>query len=137
MSATGCRPTPQRLGSLSSKVLISVLLLRPVLGQSPQQPILSSDTQQSYAKLCGGCHGADARGTQQGPGLAGSPSVRARSEQNLRSVIRNGIPSAGMPGFDLPAAGIDGSRKSGCVVERFGRGEHRSWRSRGRQAVFF
>lgn len=108
MSATGCRPTPQRLGSLSSKVLISVLLLRPVLGQSPQQPILSSDTQQSYAKLCGGCHGADARGTQQGPGLAGSPSVRARSKQNLSSVIRNGIPSAGMPGFDLPAAGIDG-----------------------------
>ncbi len=67
----------------------------------------TSDIQQTYVTRCGGCHGDDGRGTQQGPALAGSPSVRARSAQSLRTVIRNGIPAAGMPAFDLPAATID------------------------------
>ena len=60
-----------------------------------------------YAKLCAGCHGADAHGTQQGPGLAGNPSVRRRSAQRLRRLIQNGIPAAGMPSFDLPADALD------------------------------
>lgn len=33
--------------------------------------------------------------------------MRRRSIQNLRNVIRNGIPAAGMPAFDLPAGTID------------------------------
>src|SRR6266508_3838530 len=65
------------------------------------------DIQQTYSKLCSGCHGDDARGTHQGPGLAANPSVRARSAQSLRNVIRNGIPAAGMPAFDLPADTLD------------------------------
>ncbi|MCX6595780.1 MAG: c-type cytochrome, partial [Acidobacteria bacterium] len=85
-------------------------------GQTPAptataQPITTAqqiaNTQQTYEKLCGGCHGADARGTQQGPGLAGNPGVRRRSAANLRNVIQKGIPAAGMPGFDLPAATLD------------------------------
>src|SRR4051794_11724918 len=62
---------------------------------------------QTYSKLCAGCHGDDARGTQQGPGLAGNISVRRRSPQNLRSIIHNGVPAAGMPAFDLPDATVD------------------------------
>ena len=65
------------------------------------------DVQQTYAKLCSGCHGEDAHGTQQGPGLAGNPWVRRRSVQSLRNVIRNGVPAAGMPPFDLPQTTID------------------------------
>src|SRR5919198_5393993 len=77
-------------------------VLSPVLGaQNPP------DIQQTYSKLCGGCHGDNARGTQQGPGLAGNPSLRGRSPQSLRNVIRNGIPAAGMPAFDLPADTLD------------------------------
>ncbi len=60
-----------------------------------------------WSKLCAGCHGEDARGTQQGPGLAGNPGVRRRSAQNLRNVILRGIPAAGMPGFSLPDAEVD------------------------------
>src|SRR5918999_1705600 len=67
----------------------------------------SPDIQQTYSTRCGGCHGDDGRGTQQGPALAGSPSVRARSAQSLRNVIRNGVPAAGMPAFDLPDGTID------------------------------
>src|SRR3989475_11274071 len=86
-------------------------VLSPVLwAQNPP------DIQQTYSKLCGGCHGDDARGTQQGPGLAGSPSVRARSAQSLRNVIRNGIPAAGMPAFDLPADTLDALAPMICSV---------------------
>ncbi|HET8546538.1 MAG TPA: c-type cytochrome, partial [Bryobacteraceae bacterium] len=76
-------------------------------GQNPPAGPPLADIKQTYAKLCSGCHGADARGTQQGPGLAGNVSVRRRSIQRLRSVIRNGIPAAGMPGFDLPDGTLD------------------------------
>jgi PQQ-dependent dehydrogenase (methanol/ethanol family) len=62
---------------------------------------------QTYAKLCSGCHGDDARGSQQGPGLAGNLRLRRRSAQNLRNVIERGIPSAGMPGFPLAPAEMD------------------------------
>jgi PQQ-dependent dehydrogenase (methanol/ethanol family) len=67
----------------------------------------AADPQETYAKLCAGCHGADALGSQQGPGLAGNPGVRRRSAQNLRNVIVRGIPAAGMPGFPLPDATLD------------------------------
>ena len=33
--------------------------------------------------------------------------MRGLSRQSLRNVIRNGIPAAGMPAFDLPAGTID------------------------------
>ncbi|MCX6593472.1 MAG: PQQ-binding-like beta-propeller repeat protein [Acidobacteria bacterium] len=72
--------------------------------QTPATPV---DAQQTYEKLCGGCHGLDARGTQQGPGLAGNPSVRRRSAASVRNVIQKGVPAAGMPGFELPAATLD------------------------------
>jgi PQQ-dependent dehydrogenase (methanol/ethanol family) len=85
---------------MTKGLLIGALVLSPaLLAQTPAT--------QTYAKLCAGCHGADARGTQQGPGLAGNATVRRRSVANLRRVISNGIPAAGMPAFDLPAETID------------------------------
>ncbi len=87
-------------------ILLAALVATPLLGQSPPTPS-NADIKQTYAKLCAGCHGDDARGTQQGPGLAGNPWVRRRSVQSLRTVIRNGVPAAGMPAFDLPSGTID------------------------------
>ncbi len=87
-----------RLGAIVITVLLS-----PVLRAQQNTP----DIQQTYSTRCGGCHGDDGRGTEQGPALAGSPSVRARSPQSLLNVIRNGIPAAGMPAFDLPADTIE------------------------------
>ena len=78
-----------------------------LLGQA-QAPGSSEEVRQTYAKLCAGCHGADARGSQQGPGLSGNLRVRRRNAQSLRNVITRGIPAAGMPGFELPAATLDG-----------------------------
>src|SRR4051812_34096140 len=90
--------------NMAGFVLLSAVIgPASVLAQAPENP----DIKQTYARLCSGCHGDDARGTQQGPGLAGSASVRRRSVQSLRTVIRNGVPAAGMPAFDLPAATLD------------------------------
>src|SRR5688572_28060100 len=84
-----------------------MLVNSSVLAQAPPAAASAADIRPTYAKLCAGCHGDDARGTQQGPGLTGIPAGRRRSLQNLRNVIRNGVPAAGMPPFDLPAADID------------------------------
>ena len=92
--------------ALDRPLLYFALALLPgaaLLGQSP-----GDDVRQTYAKLCAGCHGTDARGSQQGPGLAGNLGLRRRSALSLRNVIARGIPSAGMPGFDLPAPTLDG-----------------------------
>jgi mono/diheme cytochrome c family protein len=61
----------------------------------------------SFATRCAGCHGADARGTDRGPGLAGSRRLRAQSILQVRSIIRKGVPASGMPAFDLPAGELD------------------------------
>src|SRR3954453_23452497 len=81
-----------------------MLACRPMQWAQSPRP---ADAQENYAKLCAGCHGADAHGSQQGPGLAGNPGVRRRSAQSLRDVIVKGIPAAGMPPFPLPATALD------------------------------
>src|SRR5919106_2508996 len=86
-------------------VIVAALVSPMLWAQSGAQN--SPDIQQTYATRCGGCHGDDGRGTDMGPALAGSVSVRSRSSQSLRTVIRNGVPAAGMPAFDLPTDTID------------------------------
>jgi len=57
-----------------------------------------------FAARCSVCHGTDAHGTERGPNLANNRRVRTLSLEALRTVIRSGIPDAGMPAFPLPAA---------------------------------
>ncbi len=80
----------------------------PVLGQTPPTtaPNLTDGTK-IYAQRCAGCHGADARGTDKAPGLAGNQRLRDGSVQDLRDVIRKGVPGSGMPAFDLPPQELD------------------------------
>src|SRR5713101_5230602 len=97
-----------RSGMLGTGILLAALVWGPLLlGQNSTTSSSEVDVKKTYAKLCAGCHGADARGTQQGPGLAGNPFVRRRSIQKLRNLIHNGIPAAGMPPFDLPSGTLD------------------------------
>src|SRR5882757_6561804 len=60
-----------------------------------------------YAEHCVACHGENAGGTDQGPRLAGSRTVRSRSVAQLRAFINQGSPSAGMPPFRLPGPELD------------------------------
>jgi PQQ-dependent dehydrogenase (methanol/ethanol family) len=68
---------------------------------------LAQDGRLDFASRCSVCHGADGHGTERGPNLAKSRRVRSRSLDELRAVIRGGIPAAGMPAFDLPPAELD------------------------------
>ena len=55
-----------------------------------------------FETLCSACHGADGTGGERGPALVGRSESRVHSVDDLRNIIRNGIPAAGMPAFHLP-----------------------------------
>src|SRR5262249_29005020 len=63
----------------------------------------AQDGREVFAKNCAVCHG-DGHGTERGPNLANNRRVRSGTIEDLRTVIRSGVPAAGMPGFNLPPA---------------------------------
>jgi len=68
-------------------------------GVAQQQPV--------FSKRCAACHGEDARGSAQGPGLAMNPRVAAQTADQLKAYLERGNAGAGMPAFtDLPAADL-------------------------------
>jgi len=78
--------------------LLSLPMLLRAQEAAPPNPAAG---QALFAKLCSGCHGADGHGTEQGPALVGNRRV-PQSPEKLRDLIHSGIPSAGMPAFNLP-----------------------------------
>jgi len=71
-------------------------------------PLLAAGTgKQVFENRCAACHGADARGSGKGPGLAANPHLAGQSAEQLRAIIQRGFPTSGMPPFDLPAAELD------------------------------
>ncbi len=93
---------------LSAAILALALSPSLLWGQNP--PAAPADLalgQKVFSENCIGCHGADARGTDQGPPLAGDRRLRGRGGQRIRNTIKNGIPNTGMPPFDLPDAQLD------------------------------
>jgi PQQ-dependent dehydrogenase (methanol/ethanol family) len=89
-----------------SRVTIALLALSPLSawgqGLASASPQAQERAVKIFAAQCAGCHGSDAHGTDQGPALAGDAALRGRSVASLRNLIRNGIPAAGMPAFNLP-----------------------------------
>jgi len=88
----------------TARYFLLAVLLSPPLGFGQSANTAGSE---SFAARCAGCHGADARGTDRGPGLAFNRRLRAKSILDLRALIRKGVPASGMPAFDLPAAELD------------------------------
>ena len=68
--------------------------------------VAAQDGRALFEKNCAVCHG-DGHGTERGPNLANNRRVRGSSVEQVRAVIRDGVPSRGMPGFPLPAAELD------------------------------
>ncbi len=62
------------------------------------------DGAKQFATRCAGCHGSDARGGEHGPDIVNTE--HAQSTQELKRIIRDGIPDSGMPAFPLPDAEI-------------------------------
>ena len=81
---------------MQSKLLFLSLLMSAAAAQTMPEP---------YGKLCAGCHGDSATGTDRGPNLVNARSLRSRSEARIRQTISQGTPG-GMPAFPLPDAQI-------------------------------
>ncbi len=91
-----------------SLIVLLVMSAAPVVGQNPTDtPSNLAQGTKIYAQRCAGCHGADSRGTDNAPGLAGNRRLRDRTVQELRDLISKGVPRSGMPAFDLPAQELD------------------------------
>jgi PQQ-dependent dehydrogenase (methanol/ethanol family) len=85
--------------------VLSPLLLRAQNSSSgAEEP---TEVPKTFLVHCVGCHGADAHGSEHGPPLAGVRGLRDRSVSWIRQVILTGIPSGGMPAFNLPGAELD------------------------------
>ena len=80
--------------------------MRPFVFLTLVVAAIAQDASQLFQKHCAVCHG-DGHGTERGPNLIDSRRLRARSVNELRDVIRNGVPSRGMPPFNLPPAELD------------------------------
>src|SRR2546423_2284694 len=52
---------------------------------------------QVFASRCAGCHGSDGNGGELGPGIA--TRVPTRTDQELTTLFRQGLPASGMPAF--------------------------------------
>jgi PQQ-dependent dehydrogenase (methanol/ethanol family) len=72
--------------------------------------LCAQDARQLFEKQCAVCHG-DGHGTERGPNLADNRRVRAASIDEIRALIRDGVPARGMPAFPLPAPELDALTK--------------------------
>ncbi|HUZ47300.1 MAG TPA: PQQ-binding-like beta-propeller repeat protein [Terriglobia bacterium] len=89
-------------------LVVLALSLSWLWGQSSAvEPSQLTEGRKIFAVQCAACHGADARGGEYGPPLAGTRRLRKRSLSWLRHVIRNGISTGGMPAFHLTAGELD------------------------------
>src|SRR5262249_30728512 len=52
----------------------------------------------TFVARCAGCHGSDGNGGELGPAI--TTRVPTRTDQDLSTVIHDGLPAAGMPAFE-------------------------------------
>src|SRR5688572_9842978 len=70
--------------------------LLPVLGVLVVGNLWAQDPgRQVFAVSCAPCHGTDGNGGELGPGIA--TRVPARTDEELRTILRQGFPASGMP----------------------------------------
>ena len=76
----------------------ALTVTRTLAAQSPQTHLDAGRV--DFQSHCAPCHGGDGRGSDRGPNIVDGAS--ARSKDNIRTIIRKGVPVAGMPAFRLP-----------------------------------
>jgi PQQ-dependent dehydrogenase (methanol/ethanol family) len=60
-----------------------------------------------FQARCAGCHGEDGTGGGHGPNIIDVRRPRATTKEQVRELIRKGLPEAGMPAFPLEYAELD------------------------------
>ena len=79
---------------IAAAVLCTLLSTGAAQGQSPEAG------RRQYELVCSRCHGADGNGGELGPGIV--TRLFARDDEGLATLVRDGLPAAGMPGFPIP-----------------------------------
>ena len=98
-------------------LLLAVLLVPcrciPAMAQrqGPQKETVSAGSgralvlgRQDFESGCSRCHGLDRRGGEHGPNIATNPAVEQHTDEEVFRIVRDGVPSQGMPAFDFLAA---------------------------------
>src|ERR1700724_3157140 len=73
-------------------VFLSALLVSSVAAAQAPDP-----AQQIFVSNCAGCHGSNGNGGELGPDI--SMRVPARTDEELTTLLHQGLPAAGMPAF--------------------------------------
>ena len=73
-------------------MIVPILLLVAMARQPAPPP-------PPFTARCAACHGGEARGTAQAPGLVMNPRVAVLSVDQLKAYVERGNPGAGMPPF--------------------------------------
>jgi len=85
----------------SLRLIPCLLIAAPLLAQPAPRTGPAGPGQRQYDNNCAVCHGADGAGGELAPSiLARLPN---RSDTELAALIHSGIPTRGMPAFNLPA----------------------------------
>jgi alcohol dehydrogenase (cytochrome c) len=85
------------LWTLAAALPQSTRAYRPPVGQP------ATDAAALFAARCATCHGADGRGAERGPDIVASASAERRPVDEIARIVRDGIPSGGMPPIRLAA----------------------------------
>jgi alcohol dehydrogenase (cytochrome c) len=81
-----------------------VLLCALPLAARAQAPDATAAGRATFESRCSGCHGADGNGGELGPAIAWR--LATFSDEQIRSTVVGGLPTRGMPAFDLGSADL-------------------------------
>jgi putative heme-binding domain-containing protein len=81
--------------------LLSISILQARQNPSSDHASKANPTagRSTFNSSCAGCHGLDGTGSDKAVNISGSDRVRHLSDAQLSSIISNGVPGTGMPGF--------------------------------------
>jgi PQQ-dependent dehydrogenase (methanol/ethanol family) len=85
-----------------SVLFLSFSSIGAILGSdAPPSAALVEQGRHQFKTHCAGCHGGDGLGGERAPAIARPDSPRLKSAETIRNLVKQGIPDAGMPGFQL------------------------------------
>jgi cytochrome c oxidase cbb3-type subunit 3 len=82
-----------------SVLSISILQARQNISSDHDSKAAPAAGRTTFNSSCAGCHGLDGTGSDKAVDISGSTRVRHLSDDQLSSIISNGVPGTGMPAF--------------------------------------
>jgi cytochrome c oxidase cbb3-type subunit III len=82
-----------------SSLSISILQARQNPSSDHDSKANPTAGRSTFNSSCAGCHGLDGTGSDKAVNISGSARARHLSDTQLSSIISNGVPGTGMPGF--------------------------------------